>query len=220
MKGLIRACILGAGLILVLTTGCLAYEFGSKVAAKDVDRGLPLQSFPVTPVIRYLDRLSNGYDANDIVYLDIINLANAVVDEGDIRLSAFGHFAPGTTVRVSDRDCSAKLSDFINPSIVFLGLHEPYGYDFNDPVYCVADVGMQRTQTNDLRLNTVSGLAAGTKVLDLDPDNNKPFTEMPLWWCFMYYDLKSSGYGIEDKVYIHTQQASPRVMENDVRLSI
>lgn len=219
MKEFIGALILGASFVLVLSIGGSGYEFGSKVASNDVDKGLPLQPFNEMPIIRYLDRLSDGYGANDIVYLDIISPSAGDVDEGDIRLSAFGHFTPGTQVKVNDPDYGAKLRDFINPGFVFLGVNDFAGYDYSDPVYAVADLGMQRIQANDLRLTTVNGLAAGSKVLDLNPDNGKPFTEMPAWWSYMYYGLSPHGYGIGDKIYIHIQPTALNVMENDIRIS-
>ncbi|MHC1631545.1 MAG: hypothetical protein ACXQT4_04535 [Methanotrichaceae archaeon] len=164
---------------------CAMAQFGSKVESGDTDMNDALVDFsaPLAPNLGYWDVGPNPdiYDDDDVIYLDIAN--NARVDANDIRLTACGNNAAGTKVRAADNDINKPLLSLPGTAagIYFTNLQGSTGYDALDPVYILAtasDFFSARTETNDIRLNEVDGLAAGTKVLNYQPDHDMPAVAM------------------------------------------
>jgi hypothetical protein len=233
--------LLGASLILILgLAGAATYEFGSKVVKGDTDEGKLLYDFPapLNPNLGYWDVGINPgvYDVGDFVYLDIDN--DLVVDAQDIRLSIGGAGPAGSKVTSTDNDINAPLLAFAPPrGIFFLELDGIPGYSADDTVYITAG---PNTVSNDIRLYKVSGLNAGSRVLDFHGDINKPVLPMTAFpvtpWTgpiatIRFYNANGNYnalgipvYDNNDAVYLDVSLPSPPtfgfVVANDIRLSV
>jgi hypothetical protein len=243
LKGLTKTCIL-TGLILALCLNGAVAQFGSKVVAGNADVGQLLVDFPapLAPALGFWDIGPNPaiYDDGDVIYLDMAG--NGVTDANDIRFTAYGTNAAGTKVTANDNDINKPLAALPGAAagIYFTDLYGSAGYDAQDPVYILATAAVvpgARTSTNDIRLNAVDGLAAGTKVLDYHPDHDKPAVPMiqpflvppggPIATIRFHnvngnVDLLGNPiYDSHDAVYldISLPGAFGLVMPNDVRLS-
>jgi hypothetical protein len=93
------------------------------------------------------------------------------------------------------------------------------------------DSACQLIQTNDIRLNGIGNLIAGTKVTNFDVDQNKLLARPPLA-CFLgsaedeaklgFFDVNGNGvYDYEDDVYLNVPSGVSKgvVAVNNVRLS-
>lgn len=178
MKKLMKTFMLSSALALCLS-GAMA-QFGSKVGSGDTDVDRFLEDFtaPLNPDLGYWDIGPNPgiYDQGDIIYLDMVN--NDVTNANDIRLTAFGSCPAGTKITAADNDINKPLLSLPGAAagIYYTDLYGSSGYDFQDPVYILSrtnDFFGARTMTNDVRLNQINGLAAGTKVVDYNPDHDK-----------------------------------------------
>lgn len=105
---------------------------------------------------------------------------------------------------------------------------------YSDQSACSGDSIFSATQfirTNDIRLSYANGLAAGTKVVDFDPDQNK-LIEFPAIVSFTglitnttritYFDANGDGaYGYSDDVYLNFPESAgiSSVTVNNLRLS-
>jgi hypothetical protein len=230
MKDLLRACILGASLILMLSlSNAAAYEYGSKVISGDTDEGKILESFPggtaLAPTIAFLSMgASPQFDENSVVYLDFAG--NMRVDVGDLRLTNYGSaYVAGTKVKGTDVDFGAgPLTAFANPAgqIYFGPRYVGPNYVINDSVYLKTTPLPLMTNLNDVRLSSpVGAFKAGSKVRNNDGDFNTPLTLMlgatggviniglgPIAQLRFYNingDVNQAGfpiYGSEDPVYL------------------
>lgn len=184
LRKIIRTWLL-ASLILALSFGgSQAYDFGSKVMAGNTDVGLLLEDFAVgqQPILGYWDIGPNPgmYDSGDVVYLDFP--PTRLVTSNDLRLTPFSPHLAGTKVTANDNDMGQPLA--ANPwtagaRIWYADLYGIAGqYDIDDPVYLK---GTGDTTTNDIRLTTINGLCAGSKVMNFHPDFNTPVNAMVSW---------------------------------------
>lgn len=177
MKGLVNVCVLGACLTLMLgLAGATTFEFGSKVVSGDADLGNLLYNFssPLNPNLGFWDIGINPgvYDVGDVVYLDMDN--DSVVDANDIRLTASAAGPAGSKVTATDNDINSPLLA-LPFNVFYMELDGIPGYSLLDTVYLTAG---PNTITNDIRLNKIDGLCAGSKILDFHGDNNKPVLAM------------------------------------------
>jgi hypothetical protein len=219
-----NACLIGSLVFMLGLAGAVTYEYGSKVALGDTDLGNLL--YNTAPTFEYWDLGTAGYDQGDIVYLHLTTANN--VSPNDIRVTSFGALAAGTKVTANDNDIGMHLTAFSEYSIAFTNLYGGPGYDFEDPVYLhIGAAGP--TATNDIRLNKIDGLDAGTKVLDYHGDHNKPLTSMPSYGIRFFnsngnYNGGTPLYDFADSVYLDLSMPSANpngfVAVNDVRLSV
>ncbi len=101
----------------------------------------------------------------------------------------------------------------------------------NGPSVIDAIYANQFIHTNDIRLSSVEGLTAGTKVVDFDIDQNKlvslpPLLSFPIQATskarIRYFDINGNGvYDYPDDVYLDFPEGAfmNSVLVNDVRLS-
>ena len=151
------------------------YVPGSKVKRTDADINAQITSLRNWS-IAYLD--SNGdsiYGLEDSLYLHNRSCGNQIVS-GDIRLTFFQGFLPGTRVRNSNSDADLVVSDLMSintsdviPQVVVISFYNANGnylegspqYDLTDPVYLHILVPENRiwegiiglVGANDLRLS-------------------------------------------------------------------
>jgi len=225
LLGLAVALLLMFGL-----TGASEYEFGTRVLAQDSDIGRALYDFPFADIM-YWDIGPNPtiYDEGDVLYL--IRLTATVVTSNDVRITPFESYAAGTKVTANNKDIDMPLSPFpiIAHNIVFLDLFGSTAFDLKDPVY-FHRVAAPNIVTNDVRLTNVTGHAPGTKVIDFDPDHDKPWVllqplpTIPLFNLIKYFDANGNGvYDYPDDVYLIYPLGgppfSPHVRVNSIRLS-
>lgn len=203
------------------------FEFGSKVVAGDNDIGRLLYNFSQEPAVMYWDVDSNGYSIADPVYLHLAD-ASALVVTGDIRLTGYGNYMPGSKVKQMDIDFGNVLSSFpAGSGIVYTDMCGEPGYSLDDGVYFSADAVLEIGE-GDLRLTPFSSMAAGTVVCDSDPDAGRQAQLLPQTVRFYNEngDEKPDGtpiYDLPDDVYIDISLDNTSlygfVVVNDVRLS-
>ena len=186
MKKLMRACTLVA-LISMLCIGGAFGQFGYRVTNSSPEDGKIVEDFASagtmtqTPVqMGYWDVGPNVnlFDQDDVIYLhigDVVVTGVTSIKTNDIRLTpaAFGPFVAGSKVVPGNADLGQKLTAFppTLPRIVFVDEGAIFGqYDLGDPVYIKTVTPLGSISTGDVRLNSTKG-AAGTRVLDFDPDN-------------------------------------------------
>jgi hypothetical protein len=225
-----NACLVGSLVFMLGLAGAVTYEYGSKVALGDTDIGNLL--YNTAPTFKYWDLGTEGYDQGDIVYLHLRSSSGVPygdnVSPNDIRITSFGALAAGTKVTANDNDINKPLTAFDSCKIMFTNLYGGIGYDFEDPVYLHIGIGTS-TATNDIRLNKIDGLDAGTKVLDYHGDHNKPLDDIPSYEIRFFnsngnYDGGTPLYDFADSVYLDLSMPSANpngfVAVNDVRLSV
>jgi hypothetical protein len=236
MIRLIGALIAVAGLLLISGLATASeYGFGTKVLAQDSDIGRGLYPFPAVD-IKFWDIGPNtgAYDEGDVLYLT--RAASGVVAANDVRITPFEYYAAGSKVSGGDKDINMPLALFpFGHAIVFLDLFGssfPLApiFDLRDPVYFHNTAS--NIITNDVRLTNVSGKAPGTKVIDFDPDHNKPVVSLqalPWLWpaapgaLIDYFDVNGNGvYDYPDDLYLIYPTGGfpldPHVRVNSVRL--
>jgi len=125
------------------------YAPGSKVKRTDADINAQIISFRNWS-IAYLDSNDDSiYGLEDSLYLHNRSCGNQIVP-GDIRLTFFQGFLPGTRVRNSNADSDLAVSDLMSidtsdviPQVVVISFYNANGnylkgspqYDLTDPVY-------------------------------------------------------------------------------------
>jgi hypothetical protein len=166
-------------LMLGLSSAAFASEFGSKVQARDGDIGIYLEDFnpPASgPAITWWDcgAAPGLFDDEDVLYMDFQPLG--VVSSSDIRLTPYGSYNSGSKVTEKDNDIGQDLLTIDCP-IVYANLFGGPGYDLSDPVYIKTQYPLIQPgilTTNDVRLTSMRGACAGSRVHDSDPDFGKP----------------------------------------------
>ena len=217
-------------ILMLCLSGAAEYAFGSKVALGDTDVQRLIYDFDDIPVPKYWNIGPVGYDAGDPVYLDIIRPGDDLVQANDLRLTAFNTFAAGTKVIAGDSDLDMPLTDLTDWAIVYTDLYGTVGaYDIRDPVYISnSSPAPYEILTNDIRLNRVNTLMAGTKVLDYHPDHEKGASL--LIHTFRFYNVNGNQnaagnpiYDFEDDVYLDISLPFNPIFGfvavNDVRLT-
>lgn len=229
-----KACLIASLVFMLGLAGAGTYEFGSKVALGNTDVGNLL--YNTAPSFMYWDISPVGYGKEDIVYLHLSGTScetcglDAAVSTDDIRITPNGGLAAGTKVDKGDNDTNMPLIAFPSCKIKFLDLDGNPGYNFQDPVY-LSIAGGTTIETNDIRLNNIDGLHAGTKVNDFNPDHGKnSLIDMPPYSIRFFnangnYALTGVPiYDSADSVYLDLSMppANPIgfVAVNDVRLSV
>ena len=224
-----------SSLLLILNSaGASEYAFGTKVLATDSDVGKPLFVMPIGTGIAYWDTgVVPGYDDTDVVYLHTGITANVVANDIRLTPNPFGNFAAGSKVTPGDNDIGMPLNGFGIGVAQFryLNLYGSANYDMDDPVYIHQNAlppnpGAFATVTNDVRLTDVEGHAAGTKVLDFEPDHNKVLGLVgvgvtPVLGPIGFFDANGNGlYDAADDVYLNFPSGVPgyTVTVNNVRL--
>lgn len=204
------------------------FEFGSKVEAGDNDIGRLLYNFSQEPVVVYWDVDSDGYDSADPVYLHLADIT-ALIGTGDVRLTRYGNYMPGSKVRQTDDDLGRTFSLFPSGAgIVYTDLSGALGYSLGDGVY-FSTGALPEIGEGNIRLTPFSNMAAGTVVCDADPDAGRQ--ALPLPQMIRFYnengDEEPDGtpiYDLPDDVYIDISlddtSAYGFVVVNDVRLSV
>jgi hypothetical protein len=236
-----NACLIGSLLFMLGLAGAGTYEFGSKVALGDTDIGNLLYNCDPKPTVMYWDTGTNGiYDQNDAVYLHMTT--GTEIRSNDIRLTDVKDnkgtvlYEAGTKVGSGQVDLGQKLEPFSpDPIIAFSNLYPGPEYNFLDPIYIhVIPEGDDEAEaeTNDVRLNAIDGLGAGSKVFDFHGDHNKKLTPMTFASIKFFNadgDVDVSGkpiYGDLDPVYIDISlpltfpSQIGFVSVNDLRLSV
>jgi hypothetical protein len=231
----LRVYALGTILVMICLEGVLAYtgpfEFGSKVLPGDSDIGELLYSFDSVPLIMYWDvgEISGAYDPGDVVYLHV-NVPTEDVDIGDVRLTKYGCYSSGSKVNSTDNDIDKALSSFPSGSgIVYTDRYGNAGYDLQDLVYFhTGIIPSYSVSKGDIRLNSFSSFAAGTRVDDNDPDRG--FATEPLPYNLRFYNMNGNElldgtpfYDGPDTIYLDISLDNTNLMGfavvNDVRLS-
>jgi hypothetical protein len=174
---LMEACLLGSMLLMLGVSCAVTFEFGSKVEVGDSDLGRLL--YNCCPSVGFWDTNINPgvYDQSDVVYLHM-NPADSIVDANDIRLSSYNALPAGSKVTSEDNDINKLLTPLPGSKIVFLQMNGDPRYSLDDAVYLHINGLTNSTQPNDIRLTKVAGMAAGTKVINLHPDNNMPINPL------------------------------------------
>ena len=182
--GFMKVCLLTM-LVLALSFSSSLGQFGSKVLTGDADVGRLLEDLPapLNPKFGYWDTGINPgiYDDGDTIYLDM--WGNNIIDANDIRLTDYGSYRAGTKVTSADNDINKPLLNLPGQQagIYYADHYGSQGYDLADPVYLLVTNSIlpgAKTATNDVRLVRVGGLAPGTKILDIHPDNDWPVIPM------------------------------------------
>lgn len=218
---------LGLAICLYLVAGLAGaseYQFGTKVLAGDSDIGRPLFAMPATDICFWDTGVIPGYDDTDVVYIKV--LPGPFIGANDLRLTPFVNLPAGSKVTPTDNDIGMLLTLFPpGKAIRFLNLFGSSLYDLMDPVY-FSQSG-PNSVVNDVRLNATvgSGLEAGTKVHDFEPDLNLAFGTPSLvtfpgaGLCF--FDVNGNGvYDYWDDVYMNVPSGFPaEVSVNNIRLS-
>ncbi len=233
MDKFMNACLIGSLVFMLGLAGAETYEFGSKVALDDTDIGHLL--YNIAPNFEYWDLGPAGYDQGDIVYLHLgtsgCQECGDTISPNDIRITSFGALAAGTKVTANDNDINKPLGIFDGGwALRFTNLYGGPGYDFEDPVYLHIGPGTSTT-TNDIRLNKIDGLDAGTKVLDYHGDHDKPLSGLPDY-AIRFFNANGNYNGVlpydplydfADSVYLDFSMKTQLygfVSVNDVRLSV
>jgi hypothetical protein len=204
-------------------------SFGTKVLDGDIDVGRMLFRFKsIDPVFAYWDvGITEGeFDPEDVIYLHVYDNTNAT-KAGDIRLTPYGYYLPGSRVTTYDTDIDKKLTKFDRDwDIVFADQFGSTGYDLLDPVYLHVGGNLSQIERLDLRLSNGANGPAGSLVDGLDEDRGLSFTS--LTGMIRFYNangnIRSDGtpmYDLPDRLYL---DLSPRdsqgfVQVNDIRLT-
>jgi len=179
--------------------------FGTKVNAGDPDVGLPLSAFSTIPAggsgtatpqssvfLSYWDIGSTPglYDDKDAVYLQFGSApfgASRIIRANNIRLTGWDSYAPGSYVKATDSDIGQQLLPWnlatafpagAATGFGFMNLAGGAGYDLKDPIYLKAGSATgANTGTNDIRITSVAGFPAGSRISLSDPDAAKPLTQ-------------------------------------------
>lgn len=223
-------CMAGTILFILccLAGQAFAFEFGSKVLDGDADLNNML--YNTSPNLRFWDINSNGYDNIDVVYLSWSGTPTVIV--ADLRLSPFGDLRAGSQVRSNDGDLGKPLISLAS-QIAYVDINSNNYYDLDDPVYYDFAPSFI-INNNDIRLTPVYGLAAGTKVTNLDKDNGA--NALTLNYVMRFYNKNgdylmpwSPIYDTGDLVYVDLSTLCiygpnqcldhAHVVANDIRLS-
>jgi hypothetical protein len=204
-------------------------SFGTKVLDGDIDMGRMLFRFEsIEPVFAYWDvGMTEGeFDPGDVIYLHVNDGMNAT-KAGDIRLTPYGYYLPGSRVATYDTDIDKRLAKFDRDwDIVFADQFGSTGYDLFDPVYLHVSGNSSQIERLDLRLSNSANGPAGSLVDGLDEDRGLSFTSLP--GMIRFYNangnIRSDGtpmYDLPDQLYL---DLSPRdsqgfVLVNDIRLT-
>jgi len=188
--------------------------YGTKVNAGDPDVGLPLSTFSniggsgsANPQwnawLSFWDIGSTPglYDNQDVVYLQFGSAAataSRIVRTNNIRITGWGSYAAGSYVKPGDSDLGQQLLPWFAtfPAAPFTGFYYMevdgvFGYSLGDPVYLKAGGNPSSfTDTNDIRISTVAGLPAGSRVSLSNPDATRP---LDLFYAPAIFGTAASG---------------------------
>ncbi len=135
-------------------------------------------------------------------------------------------YAFGTKVQNGDSDLSRSLNTIPAGTIFAFWDTGAPGYDQGDVVYLHVPKGAQppdlQVNDNDVRLTPFGPLPAGSKVAINDQDLGKPLKPFPGAVVRYMDQYGSTGYDLDDPVYLHQNLNSPGAFETinyDVRLT-
>lgn len=117
-----------------------AYPAGTAVRPGDADYEKPLETDIIGASYAYRDRDADGaWSLGDTLYLDMD--ADTVAEPGDLRLTASGTMAAGTTVGLTDSDHLAPLvsGSFKDDNLYSWDMNGNGIYDLGDKVFLDAD---------------------------------------------------------------------------------
>lgn len=219
----------GASSVVVAVASIESQTFGTKAMDGDGDVGRMIYSFSQgEPVFVYWDvgLIDNKFDSGDVAYLHVndgLNMTNA----GDIRLTAYGYYLPGSRVAACDTDINKNLTEFGKGwKIVFADQFGSTGYDLLDPVYIHVGGESSQIERLDIRLSDSANGPAGSLVDGLDSDRGISFST--LTYSIRYYNangnVRSDGtalYDPPDQVYLDLSPKDGQgfVLVNDIRLT-
>lgn len=197
----------------------LGYDYGSKVAAADTDRGHALVPIGAGYSFFELDSIP-GYSTGDPVYLKSAGPADRLTPVDALVLF------PGDLVGPLNADflMSVAGAPLAAPAFVYLPINGPGGaYHPADPVYLVSDTAappVGHLKVNDIRISLGNPNGnPGTKVVDFNLDNNLLYTVLPGW--AVYYDNVDGidGFTLGDELYLHDTALPSMVVPGDIRLT-
>lgn len=152
----------------VRLTAVGAYAAGSTVAT-DTDVGTPLVAFGGNETHTENVLANWHWDSGEYIYSD--EDASANVTAGDIRLTAVGGYAAGTTVGAGDSDATPPSAALVAFAVGANEMHREVTvngkFDPGEDMYKDNDVSGTVTG-GDKRLTAVGGYAAGSTVADTD----------------------------------------------------
>lgn len=204
--------------------------FGSKVLYSDNDVGRTLINFKYDPSLCFWDVgiIDNEFDEGDVVYYHFNRSSPFLIEQNDIRLTAFGTHFPGSKVAADDADSNKPLKAFPRGSaVIFVDQYGSRGYDLLDPVYFHIDENNSQTSRMDLRMSYFAYGPAGTLINGHDQDLRLPISSNFKYKVRFYNingNVKSDGMAIYDEmdpVYLDISgiEEPGFVVVNDVRLS-
>lgn len=203
--------------------------FGSKVLYSDNDVGRTLSDFRFDPSLCFWDVgiIDNEFDEGDVVYYHFNRSSPFLIEQNDIRLTAFGTHFPGSKVAANDVDLNKALEAFPRGSaVIFVDQYGSRGYDLADPVYFHVGENNSQTARMDLRMSCFAYGPAGTLINGHDQDQRLPISvfEHKVRFYNINGNVRSDGMAIYDEmdpVYldISGKEEPGFVVVNDVRLS-
>ena len=203
--------------------------FGSKVLYSDNDIGRTLSDFKFDPSLCFWDVgiIDNEFDEGDVVYYHFNRSSPFLIEQNDIRLTAFGTHFPGSKVAANDVDLNKALEAFPRGSaVIFVDQYGSRGYDLADPVYFHIGENNSQTARMDLRMSYFAYGPAGTLINGHDQDQMLPISdfEHKVRFYNINGNVRYDGMAIYDEmdpVYldISGKEEPGFVVVNDVRLS-
>ena len=203
--------------------------FGSKVLYSDNDVGRTLSDFIFDPSLCFWDVgiIDNEFDEGDVVYYHFNRSSPFLIEQNDIRLTAFGTHLPGSKVAANDVDLNKALKAFPRGSaVIFVDQFGSRGYDLADPVYFHIGENNSQTARMDLRMSYFAYGPAGTLINGYDQDQRLPISvfEHKIRFYNINGNVRYDGMAIYDEmdpVYldISGKKEPGFVAVNDVRLS-
>lgn len=209
---------------------------GRVVLPADADVTPILQALPGAPTFGFGDESGNGaFDEGEAFYLFDLADADGLLDPGDLRLTARFGQAAGHLVRPTDPDAGlaippAAQRSFVGPAgttaLAFYDSEGDASWSVADWVYVDAD-GSASVSPGDVRLTATAGGAAGTRVLSIDADENRPLVSAATGFGgalgagnLGFLDADNSGaFNVEDTLYLQQAAASATPRAEDLRLS-